>query len=127
MPAMLSASPLVAFAAITDPERAKSFYGRVLGLRLVHEDEFGLAYDANGTTLRLPKVDTLTPAPYTVLGWRVTDIGAVIEALSAQGVAFERYEGMQQDSRGVWTVPGGGQVAWFKDPEGNLLSLSQPA
>jgi predicted enzyme related to lactoylglutathione lyase len=99
----------------------------VLGLTLAHDDEFGLMFDANGTMLRLAKVDTLTPAPYTVLGWRVSDIGATIATLSAQGVAFERFEGMEQDSRGVWRVPGGGQVAWFKDPDGNMLSLSQPA
>jgi predicted enzyme related to lactoylglutathione lyase len=124
---MLSTSPLVAFAAITDPERAKAFYGQVLGLTLAHDDPSGLEFDANGTMLRLARVDALTPAPYTVLGWRVADIDAAIAALSARGVAFERFEGMEQDSRGVWTVPDGGKVAWFKDPDGNVLSLSQPA
>lgn len=124
---MLSTSPLVAFAAITNPERAKFFYGQVLGLTLAHDDAFGLMFDANGTMVRLARVDTLTPAPYTVLGWRVSDIDAAIVALSARGVVFERYEGMEQDCRGVWTVPGGGQGAWFKDPDGNVLSLSQPA
>jgi predicted enzyme related to lactoylglutathione lyase len=124
---MFSTSPLVAFAAITDPERAKVFYGQVLGLPLTHDDRFGLEFEAGGTTLRLAKVDTLAPAPYTVLGWRVSDIGAVMAELTARGVSFQQYEGMDQDSLGVWTVPGGGKVAWFKDPDGNVLSLSRPA
>jgi predicted enzyme related to lactoylglutathione lyase len=82
-------------------------------------------FDANGTTLRLAKVERISPAPYTVLGWLVPDIRAACARLSAAGVPFERYEGMPQDEAGIWATPGGGYVAWFKDPDGNTLSLTQ--
>lgn len=111
--------------AITDPEAAKRFYGDLLGLRLVEEDQFALTYDGVGVQLRLSKVSALTPQPFTALGWRVPDVRAAARDLAAKGVAFERFEGMDQDELGVWIPPGGaGGVCWFKDPDGNLLSLS---
>ena len=116
---------LVAFVATCDASRAKAFYRDTLGLRLVSEDGFALVFDVSGTTLRVPVVQHLAPAPYTVLGWEVADVAATGQALRAAGVALERYPGMQQDDLGVWTSPGGGQVAWFKDPDGNTLSVSQ--
>src|SRR5690348_1119885 len=110
---MLGSSKLTAFVATANPERAREFYEDVLGLRLVSDDQFATVFDANGTPLRIAKVQELTPAPYTVLGWHVTDIAAVVRGLAAKGVAFERYEGMGQDELGVWSAPGGGKVAWF--------------
>jgi hypothetical protein len=92
---------------------------------LISDDEFALAFESNGTQLRIQKVQRITPPPFTVLGWQVTDIQAAIATLSQAGVSFERYSFMQQDAAGVWTAPGGTKVAWFKDPDGNLLSLSE--
>jgi catechol 2,3-dioxygenase-like lactoylglutathione lyase family enzyme len=122
---MLSNFDVMAFAATKQPERAKAFYRDVLGLRLVEEDPFALVFDAHGTMLRISSVNELTPATYTVLGWNVPDLRAAIGGLSSRGVAFERYQGMPQDERGIWTSPGGHQIAWFKDPDGNTLSLTQ--
>lgn len=124
---MLERAAVIAFVATTDLERTRKFYGGVLGLTLTSDDPYGLMFDANGTALRLAKVDTLSPAPYTVLGWEVADIEAAAAGLGARGIELERFEGMAQDSRGIWTVPDGGKVAWFKDPDGNLLSLTQTA
>jgi catechol 2,3-dioxygenase-like lactoylglutathione lyase family enzyme len=123
------ASPgkLVAFVSTTNARRARAFYGTVLsvlGLRLVSDDDFALVFDANGTPLRISKVETLVPAPFTVLGWEVADIVKTAASLRESGVTFERYAGMDQDEHGIWPAPGGGRVAWFKDPDGNLLSLT---
>ena len=123
---MLRDAKLVGFAATARPEEAKAFYVETLGLRLVSDDSFGLVFDANGVTLRMAKVESFTPQPFTVLGWQVADIRAKVAALAAKGVAFERYPGMDQGEAGIWTVPGTtAMVAWLKDPDGNLLSLSQ--
>jgi catechol 2,3-dioxygenase-like lactoylglutathione lyase family enzyme len=122
---MLGSADLVAFLATTDLARAKTFYGEVLGLETIEETPIAYVFDANGTTLRVSLVDQLTPAPYTVLGWSVGALEAKIETLRARGVAFEAFAGMSQDELGIWTSPGGGRVAWFKDPDGNLLSLSE--
>jgi len=115
----------VAFVAITDAERARRFYEQTLGLTLLRDEPFALVFDACGTTLRLAKVEQLSPAPYTVLGWRVPDIAAACARLAAAGVALARFEGMPQDEAGISTFPDGGRVAWFTDPDGNLLSLTQ--
>jgi len=123
---VLGDGDLVAFVASCDLEEAGRFYGQVLGLRLLEVSEFARAYDANGTQLRVTRVDRVNVAPYTVLGWRVVDIVATIRALRGVGVVFERYEGMAQDEDGVWIAPGGSRVAWFADPDGNVLSLQQP-
>ncbi len=122
---MLKDSKLVAFIAVTDSRRAKSFYGTALGLRMKSEDNAAIVFNASGTTLRLQKVESVAPHSYTALGWEVPDLRSVINALSERGVVFERFAGMEQDDVGVWTAPGGAQVAWFKDPDGNLLSLVQ--
>lgn len=124
---MLEASALMAFVATTDGERARGFYRDLLGLRLVSEDPYALVFDANGTTLRVARVEARQPPPYTVLGWIVKDIRAMVQALTAKGVVFERFPGMGQDDLGVCTFPGGSHVAWFKDPDGNTLSLTESA
>jgi catechol 2,3-dioxygenase-like lactoylglutathione lyase family enzyme len=122
---MLSQSKLMAFVATAQPAAARDFYERVLGLRFVHEDDVALVFDANGTMLRVTKLERVEPLSFTVLGWHVDGIAALVRGLAARGVTFERYEGMGQDDDAIWTVPGGGaKVAWFKDPDGNLLSLT---
>lgn len=115
----------MAFVATASPEAARAFYEGTLGLTLMADEPVAIVFDAGGTTLRVAKVGSVAPAPYTVLGWTVPDIGAAVAALSERGVTLERFAGMDQDDTGVWTSPGGGRVAWFKDPDGNLLSLTQ--
>jgi catechol 2,3-dioxygenase-like lactoylglutathione lyase family enzyme len=122
---MLTKSKPICFAATTQPEVATKFYRDVLGLKLVQDTPFALVFDAHGTMLRVQKVQSVTPAGYTVLGWEVDDIGASAGGLTKKGVCFERYEGLPQDASGVWTTPDGSKVAWFKDPDGNTLSLTQ--
>jgi catechol 2,3-dioxygenase-like lactoylglutathione lyase family enzyme len=117
---------IVGFVPIVDVPRAKDFYSNTLGLRLVMEEPpFALVYDANGIQIRLGMNKELPPAHGTVLGWQVPEIGAVVQDLARAGVKFERFEGMNQDEAGVWTSPTGAKVAWFKDPDGNILSLSE--
>jgi catechol 2,3-dioxygenase-like lactoylglutathione lyase family enzyme len=120
----MGGAPLVAFIATTDGARARAFYETVLGLRVLGDDDFALVVDAHGTTLRVTKVGRAVVAPYTVLGWEVDDVEGAVRALRERGVVFERYAGMEQDALGIWTAPGGTRVAWFKDPEGHVLSVS---
>jgi catechol 2,3-dioxygenase-like lactoylglutathione lyase family enzyme len=122
---MLSSHKIVAFLSTTNPERARTFFRDKLGLPLLSEDGFALVFDANGTMLRVSIVRELTPAKYTVLGWEVTNIEAEIEALTQAGVKFNLYGLPGQNEQGVWNAPGGTKVAWFDDPDGNILSLSQ--
>jgi catechol 2,3-dioxygenase-like lactoylglutathione lyase family enzyme len=122
---MLGGEAIMAFVATADAGRALRFYGEVLGLKLVSDNPYALLFDAAGTELRVQKVDEVEPRPYTVLGWEVGDIEATVDALAGRGVNFERYHGLTQDGRGIWTTPGGARVAWFKDPDGNTLSLTQ--
>lgn len=116
---------IVAFLATAAPVGAKKFYGDVLGLQLVSEDEFALAFDVSGTMLRIQKVEKFTPQPFTALGWAVADIRASVGRLSKLGVKFEKYPFLEQDELGIWNAPSGAKVAWFKDPDGNLLSFSE--
>jgi catechol 2,3-dioxygenase-like lactoylglutathione lyase family enzyme len=117
---------IVAFVTIVDTERAKRFYRDTLGLRLVSEEPpFALVFDANGIMLRLGMGTELPPSVGTVLGWQVPDIATAVRDLERAGVRFERYEHFKQDDLGVWTSPTGARVAWFKDPDGNILSLSE--
>ena len=124
---ILGRSELVAFAPTTDPAKARAFYEGVLGLRLVaDETPFALIFDANGTMLRVTTVHELKPDPFTVLGWHVTNIESTIDRLVAAGVAFNRYQGVNdEDPRGIWNSPSGARVAWFKDPDGNVLSVTE--
>ncbi len=123
---MLETSKIVAFAAIRGRDAARAFYRDTLGLRLVSEDQFALVFDANGTMLRLTPVADWTPQKFTVLGWEVADIEKVVRAMAAGGVKFEVYAWMKdQNGSAIWNAPGGARVAWFKDPDGNLLSVSQ--
>jgi catechol 2,3-dioxygenase-like lactoylglutathione lyase family enzyme len=116
----------MAFSATTDAERAKEFYRDKLGLKLVSDEGFALVFDANGTMLRVQKVKEVGEAKYTTLGWNVPDIAATVDELEKAGVNFERYGFPGQDEKGIWTAPGGAaKVAWFKDPDGNILSLTQ--
>ena len=122
---MLKTRPIVAFVATTRPKRAKAFYAKTLGLRLLSEDGFALAFDAGGTMLRVAIVKTLQPAGYTVLGWVVPDIAKAVRDLVTRGVKFQRYGWMVQDDFGIWSAPSGARVAWFTDPDGNTLSLTE--
>jgi len=122
---MLKSSDLVAFAATTDLDRARSFYEQTLGLPVLEQNDFACVLDANGTMLRVTAVPKVAHPGYTVLGWRVSDIEATVRDLAARGVCFLRYDGINQDEAGVWTTPGGDRVAWFADPDGNTLSLTQ--
>ena len=122
----LGSSKIGAFVGTRDANRARAFYRDTLGLNLVREDlPFALVFDANGTNLRVQMVRELTPAQYTVLGWEVPDIAATAHQLQDVGVKLERFEGIEQDELGIWTAPGGTKVGWFKDPEGNILSIAQ--
>ncbi|HUA60294.1 MAG TPA: VOC family protein [Verrucomicrobiae bacterium] len=117
---------IVAFVSIVDVERAKVFYRDTLGLRLVLEEPpFALVFDANGIMVRLGMAKELPPAHGTVLGWQVPDIEAAVRDLEQAGVRIERFEKLKQDNLGIWTAPIGDKVAWFKDPDGNILSVSQ--
>jgi catechol 2,3-dioxygenase-like lactoylglutathione lyase family enzyme len=122
---MLTDQRIMAFVATSDGRRARAFYEGTLGLRVTSDDEFALALDAGGTALRVQKVDGVEPRPFTALGWEVDDIAAVVAALARRGVKFQRYPGMDQDAHGVWRSPSGARVAWFQDPDGNVLSLTQ--
>jgi catechol 2,3-dioxygenase-like lactoylglutathione lyase family enzyme len=125
-PFRLADHSIIGFIATSDPARAKEFYGEKLALPLIDEQmPFALVYDAHGTMLRVTVVKEVHPAPYTVLGWKVPDIIAAAKALTSAGISFERYPGMQQDELGIWNSPGGARVAWFRDPDGNTLSISQ--
>ena len=127
---MPTASPLgseriMAFVGTQDAAKAKAFYQDTLGLRLITEDPFALAFDVNGIMLRVSNVAKPVVAPYTVLGWQVRSIVETVRALKQAGVKFERYEGLEQDELDVWHAPSGAKVAWFKDPDGNILSVTE--
>ncbi len=116
---------VVGFVPTIQPEKARSFYEGVLKLPLISADGFASVFDANGTMLRVTKVAEFTPHPFTILGWAVADVIATVLDLQAQGVRFEKYAGMNQDEHGIWTSPNGAKVAWFKDPDGNVLGITQ--
>ncbi len=127
MPTATALKHVIGFVVTAKPDEARRFYGDVLGLRLLTDDAFALAFDAHGTMIRVTKAKTHTPAQGTVLGWEVPDLHAAIRELVARGVAFEQFglPFITQDEHGAWLSPNGDRVAWFKDPDGNTLSLSQ--
>jgi catechol 2,3-dioxygenase-like lactoylglutathione lyase family enzyme len=123
---MLASHNLIAFVLTTDPVRAKAFYGGTLGLKYISEDSYAVVFDANGIMLRITIMPVHNPAEYTVLGWNVPDIDVAAAELRKAGVKLERYTFLEQDDFGIWSSPDGkAKVAWFKDPDGNVLSISQ--
>jgi catechol 2,3-dioxygenase-like lactoylglutathione lyase family enzyme len=122
---MLGSASAIAFLPSTDLDRSRRFFADRLGLTVEEVTPFALVLRAGTTMLRITKVDTLQPQPFTVFGWQVADIRSAVAELAAVDVVCLRFEGMDQDPAGVWTTPGGDQVAWFRDPDGNTLSLTQ--
>ncbi|MBZ5552047.1 MAG: VOC family protein [Acidobacteriia bacterium] len=122
---MLGSSKIMAFVPTQDYKKARAFYEGVLGLGVVSEDRFALVMDAAGIRVRITKVPDFKLHKYTILGWEVSQIEKIVSGLEQRGVQFERYGLPGQDEHGIWTAPGGDKVTWFKDPDGNILSLSQ--
>lgn len=122
---MLGSTNIVAFVPTRDAGKARAFYEGVLGLRFVKDDGFAMVLDANGIMIRVAKVPQFTPAQFTILGWQVSEIENVVRGLQEKGVQFEIFGFFKQDDLGIWTAPTGDKVAWFKDPDGNILSVSQ--
>jgi predicted enzyme related to lactoylglutathione lyase len=122
---MLADKELKAFIPTLKPDKAKSFYKDILGLQLLSEDNYGFEFKANGTLLRVIIVEELKPQSFTVLGWNVSDIASTIKSLNIKGIVCEKYDFLDQDNLGIWISPAGSNVAWFKDPDGNELSLTQ--
>jgi catechol 2,3-dioxygenase-like lactoylglutathione lyase family enzyme len=122
---MLGKNKIIAFVPTRDSKAARSFYEGVLGLRFVSDDPFALVLDANGIMVRIAKSEEFKPALFTILGWEVSDIEKVVSGLREKRVEFAKYDFLEQDHLGIWTAPGGAKVAWFKDLDGNLLSLTQ--
>jgi catechol 2,3-dioxygenase-like lactoylglutathione lyase family enzyme len=121
---MFGSTNIVAFVPTKDAEKAKVFYVDVLGLRFIKDDGFAMVLDANGIMVRVARAQ-FTPAQFTILGWQVKDIDKTAAGLQEKGVRFERFGFFEQDALGIWTAPTGDKVAWFKDPDGNVLSVSQ--
>lgn len=118
-------SKLIGFIPTRNADIALNFYRDILGLRFVSDDAFAIVLDSNGITLRLVRIEEFTPAPYTILGWEVEDIEKTVKELAAKGLAFQRYSFLDQSEDGIWTSPSRAKIAWFHDPDGNTLSLSQ--
>jgi len=120
----VEAKPIL-FTATANPEKSRSFYQDTLGLQLISDQPYALVFDTAGIMLRVQKVEQVTPPSYTVLGWEVGDIGLSVTELVEKGVAFEQFPFLTQDETGIWTTPDGARVAWFKDPDGNMISITQ--
>jgi catechol 2,3-dioxygenase-like lactoylglutathione lyase family enzyme len=122
---MIAQNPLIVFIPTKDAARARVFYEEQLGLRFVSDDSFAVVMDANGTMVRIVRVGEFTPATFTILGWQVDDIHKTVAEMTSKGLQFTRYGFLEQSEDGVWTAPDGPKIAWFVDPDGNTLSLSQ--
>lgn len=123
---MLGNTDIAAFVPTLDFDKSRAFYEGILGLRFVKNDGFAMVLDANGIMVRVSRVQSdFKPAVFTILGWKVSDIESIVAALQKRGVVFERFGFFEQDALGIWTAPTGDKVAWFKDPDGNTLSVSQ--
>jgi catechol 2,3-dioxygenase-like lactoylglutathione lyase family enzyme len=125
---MLGDAELIAFVPTRDPEKARGFYERMLGLEFVSEDSFAVVLRANGVMVRIANVSgaaEFRPFPFTILGWRVVSVEKAVRELGEKGVVFERFPGLKQDKLGIWRSPSGAAVAWFKDSDGNVLSVTE--
>lgn len=122
---MLTNPTITAFLPTVKQEQSKQFYMNILGLKLVSEDDFALEFEGTGVLLRITTVKKFNPYPFTGLGFKIEDIASQIKSLNKKGVEFERYNSFEQDDLGIWTSPNKAQIAWFKDPDGNLLSLTE--
>ncbi|GAC1311417.1 MAG: VOC family protein [Mucilaginibacter sp.] len=122
---MLANETLKSFVPTIKPAEARVFYQDILGLKLLSEDKYALEFEANGQLLRVITVPELKPHQFTALGWNVKDIKATITALNEKSIFCEKYDFLEQDEFGAWTSPSGAKVAWFKDPDGNVLSLTE--
>jgi len=125
MPTAIEGRP-VAFLYAPDADAAVAFYEGTLGLKLLERDNFGMFFELGAALLRLTPMPEFRGGPHPVLGWDVADIAATIDRLTGKGIGFKIYDGMGPDARGMWAAPGGGaKIAWFEDPFGNLLSISE--
>ncbi|TMM57909.1 VOC family protein [Maribacter algarum] len=122
---MLVAPTITAFLPTAKPKESKQFYWHTLGLKLRSEDPYAFEFEGNGLVLRITIVNEFTPQPFTVLGFRIDKIESQVKTLQEKGVEFEKYGGLQQDDLGIWTSPSKAKIAWFKDPDGNLISLTE--
>jgi catechol 2,3-dioxygenase-like lactoylglutathione lyase family enzyme len=122
---MATPGSLIGFVPITDADRSKTFYADVLGLKFVQDDGFAVVFRSDSNMVRLVRMPVVTPAQFTILGWETTSIEADVKALTTKGVSFAHYSFLERDELGIWTAPNGSKVAWFTDPDGNVLSLSQ--
>jgi predicted enzyme related to lactoylglutathione lyase len=122
---MLADNPLIGFIPTTDATRARAFYVETLKLDFVEDDQFALVVRTHGSMIRIVRMGPFTPAQSTILGWEVPDIADSVRQLTEAGVTFLRYSFLEQNDAGIWTSPSGSHVAWFNDPDGNVLSLSQ--
>ncbi|MEG9435546.1 VOC family protein [Edaphobacter sp. HDX4] len=123
---MLPLNDPIAFIPIIDANRSRQFYVEILGLNFLSDDGFALVLRSGAIDVRLVRMGSFSPTPYTIFGWKVPDIDIAVRELSQLGISFEKYPFLEQDVSGIWSAPGGAaQVAWFKDPDGNILSISQ--
>jgi len=116
---------MIGFLLTKDYEKARAFYEGTLGFEFVSLDQFALVMQAGKSMIRIVKVPTFMAPPSTVLGWQVDNIEAIVDWLAKRGVVFDKYPFVQDKERGIWTAPGGSKIAWFKDPDGNVLSVSE--
>ncbi|HEX8901140.1 VOC family protein [Vitreimonas sp.] len=124
---MLATAPFTPLLGTLKPEAAKAFYADVLGLKFINDDGFALVFEGKNGRIRVSRVPAVTPPAYAVLAFNVDNIDAAVDGLTAKGVAFVRYPFFVQDPKGIWSAPDGTKVAWFHDPDLNLLSLVQAA
>ena len=123
---MRTLGKMVGFIPTRDGDAARVFYEKKVGLRFISDDQFAVVFQSGENIIRIARTGSFTPAPYTILGWQSTNIEQDVREMSARGVTFERYDYMgPQDELGIWTAPGGAKIAWFKDPDGNTLSIAQ--
>jgi len=122
---MLASGTIVGFLLTKDYDKARAFFEGALGFQFVSVDQFAMVLNAGGTMIRIAKASDFIPARNTVLGWEVQNIEAIVTWLKNRGVTFEKYPFVQDRELGIWTTPTGDKVAWFKDPDGNVLSVSQ--